>query len=142
MADPFWTAIHLLASDPPPPPAPPKKEEPKPTFGWPDKGYYDIFPPMPVGAPSSTALRLAIAGGGGIPGQSEPPNVQAKTEEAMRSMAFGTYMVPGEMRTSWNALRCLQEGRVKNEEDTGLSASMGWAIVDLAEEATKKELAK
>lgn len=51
-------------------------------------------------------------------------------------------MIPEEMRTSWNALRCMVEGRLVNKEDPALSASMGWAISELAEESTKKELEK
>lgn len=128
-----------IASTPPPKKEPEKKPEPpRPTFGWPDKGYYDIYPPMPIGAPSSLATKFAV----GDLVTSATPAVQAKTGDALKSIAFPSYMIPEEMRTSWNALRCMVEGRLVNKEDPALSASMGWAISELAEESTKKELEK
>jgi hypothetical protein len=128
-----------LASAPKPIPEPPKKAEPpKPTFGWPDKGYYDIYPPMPVGAPSSLASKFAV----GDLVTSASPAAKAKTDDALKSIAFPSYMIPEEMRTSWNALRCLVEGRIADKDDPALSASMGWAIAEIAEDSTKKEMAK
>lgn len=93
---------------------------------------------MPIGAPSSLATKFAV----GDLVTSATPAVQAKTGDALKSIAFPSYMIPEEMRTSWNALRCMVEGRLVNKEDPALSASMGWAISELAEESTKKELEK
>jgi hypothetical protein len=93
---------------------------------------------MPVGGASSLATMFAT----GDLVASATPTTKAKTGEAIKSIAFPAYLVPEEMRTSWNAVRCLVEGRIADKEDPALSASMGWAIANLAEEATKKELAK
>jgi len=73
---------------------------------------------------------------------SATPAAKAKAGDALKAIAFPSYTIPEEMRTPWNALRCLVESRVANKEDPALSASMGWAIAQLADEATKKELAK
>lgn len=93
---------------------------------------------MPVGGPSSLASMFAV----GDLVASATPAAKAKAGDALKSIAFPSYAVPEEMRTSWNALRCLVESRVANKEDPALSASMGWAIAEWAEEATKKELTK
>ena len=93
---------------------------------------------MPVGMPSSLATKFAV----GDLVASATPAAKAKTGDALKSIAFPSYMVPEEMRTSWNALRCMVEGRIVEKEDPSLSASMGWAIAELAEESTKKELVK
>jgi hypothetical protein len=129
--------IFFIGDAPKPKPEPPKPPE-KASFGWPDKAYYDVFPPMPVGGPSSLASKFAV----GDLVASATPAAKAKAGDALKSIAFPSYAVPEEMRTSWNALRCLVEGRVADKDDPALSASMGWALADLAEEATKKELAK
>ena len=73
---------------------------------------------------------------------SATPAAKAKAGDALKSIAFPSYAVPEEMRTSWNALRCLVESRVANKEDPALSASMGWAIAELAEEGKTKEIAE
>jgi hypothetical protein len=82
-----------------------------------------------------TAYTLAI----GDTVASAITGVKPQVAGALYSIAAPSYAVPEEVRTSWNALRCLVEGRVVSSEDPPLSASMGWALRSLVEDvATKK----
>lgn len=88
-----------------------------------------------TGGPSSTAFKFAI--GHLVDGST--PAARDSAGNVLDTIAFPVYAVPGEMRTSWNAVRCLVDGRMRDGDDPALSSSMGWALAGLAEEAQKKQ---